>query len=97
MNGKKKCGRENFDLRKGFYNVLKALVNYRHLTYVCEDNYSSSDVKSSLKDSWHVMDPANPFNNLMGRCDCWEEVKSIATICLDKPLLNDLSGDVGWI
>ncbi|CAC5400589.1 OAS [Mytilus coruscus] len=80
-----------------FYNVLKALVNYRHLAYVCEDNYSSSDVKSSLKDSWHVMDPANPFNNLMGRCDCWEEVKSIATICLDKPLLNDLSGDVGWI
>ncbi|VDI07114.1 2'-5'-oligoadenylate synthetase [Mytilus galloprovincialis] len=24
----KECGRENFDLRQGFYNVLKALVNY---------------------------------------------------------------------
>lgn len=40
----KECGRENFDLRKGFYNVLKALVNYRDLAYVCEDNYESSDV-----------------------------------------------------
>ncbi|XP_071181761.1 2'-5'-oligoadenylate synthase 1A-like [Mytilus edulis] len=93
----KECGRGNFDLRKGFYNVLKALVNYRDLAYVCEDNYESSDVKSSLKRSWHVMDPANPFNNLMERCDCWEEVKSIAEICLAKPLLNDLRGDVGWI
>ncbi|VDI35290.1 2'-5'-oligoadenylate synthetase [Mytilus galloprovincialis] len=41
----KECGRENFDLRQGFYNVLKALVNYRNLAYVCEDNYKSSDVK----------------------------------------------------
>ncbi|CAC5409021.1 OAS [Mytilus coruscus] len=93
----RECRLENFDLRKGFYNVLKALVNYRKLAYVCEDNYSSSDVKKSLKQIWHVMDPANPFNNLMRRFNCWKEVKTIATISLNKPLLNDLSGDVGWI
>lgn len=92
-----KCGRENFDLRKGFYNVLRALVNYRNLAYVCDDNYKSSDVKKSLKQNWYVMDPANPFNNLMRRCNCWKEVKTIAKICLNKPLLNDLSGDVDWI
>ena len=35
---------QNFDLRKGFYNVLKALVNYEDLKHLWFANYSKSDV-----------------------------------------------------
>lgn len=39
----------NFDLRKGFYNVLKALNNYRSLAHLWTINYRESDV------NWYVL------------------------------------------
>ena len=45
----------------------------------------------SLKDP-HVIDPANPTNNLHDAVDhdCWDKVKKVAEETMQKPLLSDV-------
>lgn len=84
----------NFDLRKGFYSVLQALANYRSLAHLWPVNYRETDVSKSLLSVPYVMDPANPFNDVMTSCNCWDEVASKAKECMMKPLFSDLWGNV---
>ena len=43
----------------------------------------------SLKDP-HVIDPANPTNNLHDAVDCWDKVEKVAKETMRKPLLSDV-------
>ena len=43
----------------------------------------------SLEDP-HVIDPANPTNNLYDAVDCWDEVEKVAKETMQKPLLSDV-------
>ena len=43
----------------------------------------------SLKDP-HVIDPANPTNNLYDAVDCWDKVEKVAKETMRKPLLSDV-------
>ena len=45
----------------------------------------------SLEDP-HVIDPANPTNNLYDAVDhdCWDEVQKVAKETMQKPLLSDV-------
>ena len=43
----------------------------------------------SLKDP-HVIDPANPTNNLYASVDCWDKVEKAAKETMQKPLLSDV-------
>ena len=46
----------------------------------------------SLKDP-HVIDPANPTNNLYDAVDCWDKVEKVAKETMRKPLLSDVLRD----
>lgn len=48
----------------------------------------------SLKDP-HVIDPANPTNNLHDAVDhdCWDKVQKVAKETMQKPLLSDVLRD----
>ena len=43
----------------------------------------------SLKDP-HVIDPANPTNNLCDAVDCWDKVEKVAKETMQTPLLSDV-------
>ncbi|XP_048768093.1 2'-5'-oligoadenylate synthase 1A-like [Ostrea edulis] len=88
-------GPVNFDLRKGFYHVLLSIVNYKRLKHAWNTNYNADKYISD--DSCYVMDPANPFNNVMEACNCWDLVESNARQFLRKPLFSGLSTSSGWI
>ncbi|XP_062604692.1 2'-5'-oligoadenylate synthase 3-like [Saccostrea cucullata] len=85
---------QNFDLRKGFYHVLRAIANYTKLKHAWNTNYNFDNFK--CYDSYYVMDPANPFNNVMKKCDCWSMVAEKTNQFLTKPLFYGLSGYDGW-
>lgn len=46
--------------------------------------------------SYYVLDPANPFNDVMRSCNCWEEVAKTARLFLTKPLFEGLSIPCKW-
>lgn len=85
---------QNFNLCKGFYHVLRAIANYRSLRYAWTVNYSSKYVSS---DEYYVVDPANPFNNVMKACNCWDMVAEKARAFLKIPLFHRCSILDGWI
>ena len=49
----------------------------------------------SLKDP-HVIDPANPTNNLYDGVDCWDEVEKVAEETIQKPLLRNVRVTDNW-
>ena len=49
----------------------------------------SDILQFSLTDP-HVIDPANPTNNLYDAVDCWDEVEKFAKETMQKPLLSDV-------
>lgn len=48
---------------------------YRNLKWTC----------IIFSDEYYVVDPANPFNNIMKACNCWETVAEKARAFLQKP------------
>ena len=50
----------------------------------------------SLQYGPHIIDPANPTNNLYDHVDCWDEVKEVAEETMRKPLLRDVSVTANW-
>ena len=46
----------------------------------------------SLEDP-HVIDPANPTNNLHDAVDCWDKVEKVAKETMQTPLLSDVLRD----
>ena len=52
----------------------------------------SDILQFSLEDP-HVIDPANPTNNLYDAVDCWDEVQKVAEETMRKPLLSDVLRD----
>lgn len=85
---------QNFNLCKGFYHVLRAVANYRSLRHAWTVNYNSNYVNS---DEYYVVDPANPFNNVMKACNCWDTVAEKARAFLMMPLFHRCSILDGWI
>ncbi|XP_062604693.1 2'-5'-oligoadenylate synthase 1-like [Saccostrea cucullata] len=83
---------ENFDLRKGFYHVLRAITNYTKLKRAWKTNYD--DFKCN--NQFYVMDPANPFNNVMEKCN-WKKVARKTRKFLNQPLFFGLSSFEGWL
>ncbi|XP_078322334.1 2'-5'-oligoadenylate synthase 1A-like [Crassostrea virginica] len=85
---------ENFDLQKGFYHVLTAIRNYKEMGLVSTQNYTSHH----CHDAYYVMDPANPFNNVMSDCNCWEHVAEKARHFLKTAQLYKDSPNLdGWL
>nr|XP_022293879.1 2'-5'-oligoadenylate synthase 1A-like [Crassostrea virginica] len=85
---------QDFDLRKGFYHVLTAITNYRTMRLASTQNYTSH----RCRDDNFVMDPANPFNNVMNVCNCWETVAEKASWFLrTADLFTDSLGLFGWV
>lgn len=85
---------QNFNLCKGFYHVLRAIADYRSLRHAWTVNYNSNYVSS---DEYYVVDPANPFNNVMKACNCWETVAEKARAFLQKPLFLQCSSLDDWV
>ena len=50
----------------------------------------------SLQYGPHIIDPANPTNNLYDHVDCWDEVKEVAEETMRKPLLRDVWVTANW-
>ncbi|XP_056016122.1 2'-5'-oligoadenylate synthase 1A-like [Ostrea edulis] len=88
-------GSVNFDLMKGFLHVLLAIADYKRLKHAWNTNYDPKQYTRSY--SCYVMDPANPFNNVMEPCDCWDLVESKARQFLHMSEFNGLSISSGWI
>lgn len=76
---------ENFNLCKGFYHVLRAIADYRNLKRAWTENYESHYCQS---DPYYVVDPANPFNNVLSACNCWEMVAAKANLLLKARLFE---------
>lgn len=85
---------QNFNLIKGFYNVLRAIANYSGIRRAWSRNYETNYVNS---DSYYVVDPANPFNNVMNACDCWDTVAGKARAFLQSPLFQGQLILLGWM
>lgn len=85
---------QNFNICKGFYHVLRAIVHYRSLKHAWTVNYNSNHVSN---DEYYVVDPANPFNNTMKACNCWDMVAEKARAFLQKPLFRQCSSLDGWV
>lgn len=83
-----------FNLCKGFYHVMRAIANYKSLRHAWTVNYNSNYVSS---DEYYVADPANPFNNVMKACNCWETVAEKARAFLQTPLFQRCSIVDGWV
>ncbi|KAK3577494.1 hypothetical protein CHS0354_026448 [Potamilus streckersoni] len=78
----------SFDLKRGFYSVLNALVEYNELQIVWYKHYSKDSLPSHS--SPYVIDPANPFNNIYEQYNKWEEVADLAKSSLEWPLFEVL-------
>ncbi|KAL3868663.1 hypothetical protein ACJMK2_041441 [Sinanodonta woodiana] len=78
---------ERFDLKRGLHSFLKALVNYCDLQVVWYQNYGRLYTPHSPP---YVIDPANPFNNVMDRCDVWDKVAEYARKALKWSLFQGL-------
>ncbi|CAH3113452.1 unnamed protein product [Porites lobata] len=92
---KAKCPKK-FNIKIGFKAVMELLENHSNLRVSWDDNYSKSifikysDILHfSLKDP-HVIDPANPTNNLYDAVDCWDKVEKVAKETMQTPLLSDV-------
>ena len=44
----------------------------------------------------HIVDPANPTNNLYDDVNCWPEVEKVAEESMRKPLLRDVRVTDDW-
>ena len=44
----------------------------------------------------HVVDPANPTNNLYDDVKCWPEVQKVAEETMRKSLLRDVRVTANW-
>lgn len=85
---------ENFNLCIGFYNVLNAIAHYERLKYAWTVNYNFN----YISDPYYVVDPANPFNNVMETaCNCWNMVAEKAKQFLESPLFRGLSESNEWV
>ncbi|KAK3577493.1 hypothetical protein CHS0354_026447 [Potamilus streckersoni] len=78
---------ERFDLKNLLHSFLQALVNYRDLKVVWYKNYDRLYTHHSPP---YVIDPANPFNNVMDRCDVWDDVARYARDTLKWPLFRGI-------
>ncbi|XP_062590762.1 2'-5'-oligoadenylate synthase 1A-like [Saccostrea cucullata] len=86
---------ESFDLLNGFYQVLRAIKNYENIQHAWNINYKADDFISD-DDEFYVLDPANPFNNVMKACNCWDTVSDKAAEFLSMPLFYGLSSSAEW-
>ncbi|XP_052711005.1 2'-5'-oligoadenylate synthase 3-like [Crassostrea angulata] len=85
---------ENFELCKGFYHVLRAIAYYRCLKHAWTLNYDSHYVQ---RDPFYVVDPANPFNNVLTACNCWDMIAAKAKSLLQARLFEEcVDGQCGW-
>ena len=57
--------------------------------------FSEDILHFSLKDP-HVIDPANPTNNLYDAVDCWDEVEKVAEETIEKLLLRNVRVTDNW-
>lgn len=85
---------ENFDLCKGFYHVLREIAAYRCLKHAWTLNYDSHYVQ---RDPFYVVDPANPYKNVLADCNCWDMVAAKAKSLLQARLFKGcIDGSCGW-
>lgn len=85
---------QNFDLCKGLYHVFRAIADYKSLRHAWTENYKYNNF---VRDQWYVVDPANPFNNVMDACDLWDDVAEKANEFLQSPLIKQLPSFDGWM
>lgn len=85
---------QNFDLCKGLYHVFRAIADYRSLRHAWTENYKYNNF---VGDQWYVVDPANPFNNVMDACNLWDHVAEKANEFLQSPLIKGLPSFDGWV
>lgn len=85
---------QNFDLCKGLYHVFRAIADYKSLRHAWTENYKYNNF---VRDQWYVVDPANPFNNVMDACDLWDDVAEKANEFLQSPLIKELPSFDGWM
>lgn len=83
---------QNFDLCKGLYHVFRAIADYKSLRHAWTVNYHNF-----VRDQWYVVDPANPFNNVMDACNLWDHVAEKANEFLQSPLIKGLPSFDGWV
>lgn len=88
---------ENFDMRQGLYHVMLAMKNYRNLRRVWYEHYDKerADRADKCRD-FYVIDPSNPYNNIMKRCDVWDDVSRQIGIFLDQRLFKNLMAKRNW-
>ncbi|CAH3018734.1 unnamed protein product [Porites evermanni] len=90
-----KCPKK-FNVKIGFKAVMELLKNHSNLGVSWKDYYSksilieNSDILHFSLEDPHVIDPANPTNNLYDAVDCWDEVEKVAKETMQKPLLSDV-------
>ena len=88
---------EDFDMRKGFYHVMNAIKNYRNIHRVWYINYDKSRITGAgVLHGHYVIDPANPYNNVMDRCDTWDDVSRQVGTFLRQELFSGISPSDGW-
>lgn len=87
----------NFDMRQGLYHVMKALQNYKRIKRVWYDNYTEELTRSAgVCKGYYVIDPANPYNNVMTRCDEWDYVSTQVGQFLQQRLFHSLIPRSDW-
>ncbi|XP_073230619.1 2'-5'-oligoadenylate synthase 1-like [Porites lutea] len=91
---KAKCP-TTFDMKIGFKAVMKLLKVHYKLRVYWGDYYGKDVITCSLK-SPHVIDPANPTNNLYSDVNCWRKVRKTAEKTMRKPLLSDVQVTDNW-
>lgn len=91
---KKAKSPKTFDLHKGLFHVATAIKNFTTLKHSWN---SKSNSKHACRDSYYVMDPANPFNDVMKASNCWEMVAEKAESFLKFPLFHGLTTNDGWV
>lgn len=88
---------EDFDMRKGFYHVMNAIKNYRNIHRVWYLHYDRLRIaRAGVLHGHYVIDPANPYNNVMDRCDAWDDVSRQVGTFLQQELFSGISPSCGW-
>lgn len=50
-----------------------------------------------FRDPFYVVDPANPFNNVLTACNCWDMIAAKAKSLMQAQLFKEcVDGQCGW-
>jgi hypothetical protein len=72
---------------------MKKRVSETRYLYEC---LTWSIYRAGVLHGHYVIDPANPYNNVMDRCDAWDDVSRQVGTFLRQELFSGISPSDGW-